>query len=53
MNIYLHLYNGTKNIFYNEAHTLGINYITDGQACTCDLAFQNFKMSLMMFHQYI
>ena len=32
--------------FYSEAKTLGIDYITDGQACTCDLAFQNFDIDL-------
>jgi NDP-sugar pyrophosphorylase family protein len=32
--------------FYCEAEILGINYITEGQACTCDLAFQNYDIDL-------
>jgi CTP:phosphocholine cytidylyltransferase-like protein len=32
--------------FYKEAQTFGINYITEGQACTCDLAFQNYDIDL-------
>lgn len=32
--------------FYKEAETMGINYITEGQACTCDLAFNNFTIDL-------
>lgn len=32
--------------FYPEAKTLGINYITQGQACTTDLAFQHYDIPL-------
>jgi NDP-sugar pyrophosphorylase family protein len=32
--------------FYNESKILGIDYITEGQACTCDLAFKNFEIDL-------
>lgn len=32
--------------FYPEAKTMAIDYITEGQACTTDLAFQNFDIPL-------
>ena len=32
--------------FYNESNILGIDYITEGQACTCDLAFKNYVINL-------
>ena len=32
--------------FYPEAKTMAIDYITEGQACTTDLAFQNFNIPL-------
>jgi NDP-sugar pyrophosphorylase family protein len=32
--------------FYEESETIGINYITEGQACTTDLAFQKFDIPL-------
>ena len=32
--------------YYNETEIIGIDYITEGQACTCDLAFQNFNVDL-------
>lgn len=30
--------------YYKTSNILGINYITEGQACTCDLAFTNFEI---------
>lgn len=30
--------------YYNNAQILGIDYITEGQACTCELAFKNFTI---------
>ena len=40
-------YNIDKTItdFYPEAKIIGINYITDGQACTCELAFKEFDIN--------
>jgi len=32
--------------YYNEAEIMGIDYITEGQACTCDLAFKNCNINL-------
>jgi hypothetical protein len=32
--------------FYKESEILGIDYITEGQACTCELAFKNYNINL-------
>jgi NDP-sugar pyrophosphorylase family protein len=32
--------------YYNETEVIGIDYITEGQACTCDIAFQNIDIDL-------
>jgi bifunctional N-acetylglucosamine-1-phosphate-uridyltransferase/glucosamine-1-phosphate-acetyltransferase GlmU-like protein len=32
--------------FYPEAKIIGINYITDGQACTCEIAFKNYDIPM-------
>jgi bifunctional N-acetylglucosamine-1-phosphate-uridyltransferase/glucosamine-1-phosphate-acetyltransferase GlmU-like protein len=32
--------------YYNKTEIIGIDYITEGQACTCDLAFQKFNIDL-------
>jgi NDP-sugar pyrophosphorylase family protein len=32
--------------FYSKAKIIGINYITDGQACTCELAFKEFDIPM-------
>lgn len=38
--------NKTITDFYPEAKIIGINYITDGQACTCELAFKEYDIPL-------
>jgi len=32
--------------YYNETEIIDINYITEGQACTCDIAFKHFDIDL-------
>ena len=32
--------------YYDKTEIIGIDYITEGQACTCDLAFQKFDIDL-------
>jgi NDP-sugar pyrophosphorylase family protein len=32
--------------YYDNTEIIGIDYITEGQACTCDLAFQQFDIDL-------
>ena len=32
--------------YYNESEIVGIDYITEGQACTCDLAFTKFNIDV-------
>ena len=34
----------TINKFYPKAKILGIDYVTEGQACTCELAFKNYPI---------
>jgi NDP-sugar pyrophosphorylase family protein len=38
--------NKTITDFYPNAKIIGINYITDGQACTCELAFKEYDIPL-------
>ena len=42
-NEHLATYNIQETIetYFTDTQILGINYVTEGQACTCDLAFQN------------
>lgn len=35
--------NNIKN-YFNNSNIITINYITDGQACTCELAFNNYNI---------
>jgi NDP-sugar pyrophosphorylase family protein len=37
--------NTIKN-YYPESDIIGINYITEGQACTCEIAFQKYDIHL-------
>ena len=32
--------------YFNNTEILGINYVTEGQACTCELAFKNYDIPL-------
>ena len=32
--------------FYKKSEIIGIDYITEGQACTCEIAFNNFNIPL-------
>lgn len=32
--------------YYSKSEILGIDYITEGQACTCELAFKNYNIDL-------
>lgn len=34
----------TINNYFNESKILGIDYITEGQACTCELALKKYKI---------
>ena len=36
----------TIKSFYKEAEIIGIDYVTEGQACTCGLAFKNIDIPL-------
>ena len=45
-NEHLNKYNIENTIkeYYKESKIIGIDYITEGQACTCDLAFQQYNI---------
>jgi NDP-sugar pyrophosphorylase family protein len=47
-NFHLQKYKIDENIKikYSNAQILGINNVTEGQACTCELAFKNFNIEL-------
>jgi len=47
-NEHLNKYNIGETIknFYKESEIIGIDYITEGQACTCEIAFNNFNIPI-------